>query len=59
MAKSAKVKTQAATASFLAEAQRVLALKIDERANKLGGYGPNGEVIYDGHPSGCPSGACR
>ena len=55
MAKSAKAETEAATSSFMAEAQRILALKIDERANRLGGYGPNGEVIYVGHPSGCPS----
>ena len=41
--------------AFEVEARRVLGLKIAHRANKLGGYGPASEVIYDGHPSGCPS----
>ena len=40
---------------FLLEAERVLNLAIAARVNRLGGYGPGGEVIYEGHPDGCPS----
>ena len=41
--------------AFVAEAMQVLALKVAHRVNRLGGYGPASEVIYEGHPSGCPS----
>ncbi len=41
--------------SFTTEAERVLGLQVEERTSGLGGYGPGGEVIYEGHPSGCPS----
>lgn len=40
---------------FQAEAIRVLDLPVAHRVNRLGGYGPDSEVIYEGHPSGCPS----
>ncbi len=40
---------------FLAEANRILSLKVVHRVNRLGGYGPASEVIYNAHPSGCPS----
>ncbi len=33
----------------------ILSLPVDCRVNELGGYGPSGEVIYTGHPRGCPS----
>lgn len=45
----------ASTTRFVREAERILALPISERVNALGGYGPDGEVVYDGHPAGCPS----
>lgn len=50
-----KARPEAAKPPFVAEAERILALKVDERTSRLGGYGPAGEVIYEGHPSGCPS----
>jgi len=40
---------------FVAEARHALGLKVAHRVSKLGGYGPASEVIYDGHPIGCPS----
>jgi hypothetical protein len=40
---------------FIREAERILDLTIAERVHGLGGYGPDGEIIYDGHPAGCPS----
>lgn len=41
---------------FFEEAtEYILSLQIDHRVNALGGYGPNGEVIYEAHPVGCPS----
>lgn len=43
------------TADFQQQAECVLDLPIAGRVNRLGGYGPDGEVIYDGHPDGCPS----
>jgi len=50
-----RTSTTAAKSSFLEQAQHILALQIDHRVNALGGYGPNGEVIYEAHPTGCPS----
>lgn len=44
-----------ARANFAQDAENILALKIAHRVNKLGGYGPAGEVIYENHPLGCPS----
>ncbi len=41
--------------SFEKEARRLLDLEIEARINNLGGYGPEGEVIYEQHPRGCPS----
>ena len=41
--------------AFNVEARHVLDLKIAHRVNRLGGYGSSSEVIYEGHPSGCPS----
>ena len=41
--------------SFAREAERILGLEIEARINALGGYGPDGEAIYEAHPSGCPS----
>lgn len=40
---------------FAAEAERIVDLPVAQRVNTLGGYGPAGEVVYDGHPAGCPS----
>ena len=40
---------------FIREAERILDLPVTERVNRLGGYGRDGEIIYDGHPDGCPS----
>ncbi len=40
---------------FASEAQSILDLPIQHQVNELGGYGPKGEVIYCGHPYGCPS----
>ena len=42
-------------ALFIQEAEQVLNLTVAARVNRLGGYGPGGEVIYEGHPDGCPS----
>lgn len=47
--------TTAIPESFSAQAERILALKPAFRVNRLGGYGAGSEVIYEGHPSGCPS----
>ncbi len=41
--------------NFKEEAEKILSLKVKSRVNSLGGYGPAGEVIYEKHPSGCPS----
>lgn len=41
--------------SFTKQAEEILALPIVARINRLGGYGPNGEAIYEDHPMGCPS----
>ncbi len=41
--------------NFQDEAEKILALKVKSRVNSHGGYGPTGEVIYEKHPSGCPS----
>ncbi len=41
--------------AFVCEALHVLDLKVAQRVNRLGGYGPHSEVIYEGHPFGCPS----
>ncbi|MFH1707507.1 MAG: hypothetical protein ABIF71_06285 [Planctomycetota bacterium] len=43
------------TAAFRARAEEVLDLAITHRVNRLGGYGPAGEVIYEAHPQACPS----
>ncbi len=40
---------------FQEEAERILDLKPAYLVNSLGGYGPESEAIYDGHPNGCPS----
>ena len=48
-------KAKSGSASFAAQAERILDLQIEWRINKLGGYGPEGEVIYEAHPPGCPS----
>ena len=41
--------------AFAREARRLLDLPVAHRVNALGGYGPDGEVIYEAHPPGCPS----
>ncbi len=41
--------------SFSKQCEQILSLDISHRVNALGGYGPNGEVIYENHPTGCPS----
>ena len=41
--------------AFSVEAERILKLKPAFRVNRLGGYGAASEVIYEGHPTGCPS----
>lgn len=43
------------TDTFEFEAEQILNAPVKHRANKLGGYGERGEVIYERHPSGCPS----
>ncbi len=48
-------RAKVAIPSFAKQAERILGLEIETRINKLGGYGPAGEVIYEGHPQGCPS----
>jgi len=48
-------KTPLQALSFARQAERILALRVAHRANRLGGYGPDGEVIYEAHPLGCPS----
>jgi len=40
---------------FHEQARRILDLPVDQHVNALGGYGPNGEVIYHAHPINCPS----
>ena len=42
-------------ALFMQEAESVLDIPVAARVNRLGGYGSGGEVIYEGHPDGCPS----
>jgi hypothetical protein len=37
------------------EAEKIMALRVAHRVNRLGGYGPESEVIYEGHPMNCPS----
>lgn len=44
-----------AAAAFRNEAECLLDLPVAARVNRLGGYGPCGEVIYEAHPHGCPS----
>ncbi|HHN46417.1 MAG TPA: hypothetical protein ENN09_03145, partial [Planctomycetes bacterium] len=41
--------------TFRDTAEQILNLEIEHRVNELGGYGSGGEVIYEAHPSGCPS----
>ncbi|OGJ90399.1 MAG: hypothetical protein A2268_13485 [Candidatus Raymondbacteria bacterium RifOxyA12_full_50_37] len=40
---------------MIKDAEYIFGLKIQDRVSKLGGYGPQGEVIYQSHPFGCPS----
>jgi hypothetical protein len=40
---------------FVADAEQILALPIECPVNELGGYGAQGEVIYETHPNACPS----
>ena len=40
---------------WLKESQRVWDMDVVHRVNALGGYGRDGEVIYESAPSGCPS----
>jgi len=47
--------TRATRASFEELAEGILSLEVEYRANRLGGYGLSGEVIYEAHPIGCPS----
>jgi glycosyl hydrolase family 36 len=51
----AKAKAKVAIPSFAKQARHILELEIDARINALGGYGPDGEAIYERHPDGCPS----
>ncbi|MCY3023861.1 MAG: hypothetical protein NTW87_33195 [Planctomycetota bacterium] len=48
-------KTRSQTVSFATQAERILALPVAHRVNRLGGYGPDGEVLYEAQPLGCPS----
>jgi len=41
--------------TFAQLAEKMLTLPILHRANRLGGYGPSGEVIYEHHPIACPA----
>lgn len=45
----------ARTLSFPNQARAILDLPVAHRVNDLGGYGPNGEVVYLRHPFSCPS----
>lgn len=40
---------------FADEAERLFGAEIADRVNEIGGYGKNGEVIYDAPPIACPS----
>ncbi|MEN6358013.1 MAG: hypothetical protein ABFD83_13125 [Armatimonadota bacterium] len=40
---------------FKNEAERLFGMEIADRVNKIGGYGKDGEVIYDAPPVACPS----
>ena len=48
-------RASAKRASFEEAAEGILSLEVEYRVNRLGGYGPNGEVVYEAHPMGCPS----
>jgi len=37
---------------FYEEAESILALQVDHRVGVIGGYGSDGEVIYENHPVG-------
>ena len=50
---SSSLKTNKKIFSILAESIRTA--QIAHRANRLGGYGANGEVIYESPPANCPS----
>jgi len=41
--------------AFILEAKNIIALPVSYPVNTLGGYGKNGEVIYERPPKGCPS----
>lgn len=41
--------------TFETIAANILALPMVHRVNRLGGYGPAGEVIYEAHPLACPT----
>ena len=41
--------------NFAKEAETILDLDASLKVNELGGYGPNGEVVYYAFPPGCPS----
>jgi hypothetical protein len=47
--------TRAKRASFEELAEGIISLEVEYRVNRLGGYGPSSEVIYEAHPIGCPS----
>lgn len=40
---------------FIRQTEKIRDLQIVHRVNSLGGYGPQGEVIYNAHPAPCPS----
>ena len=53
--KTSKSKLNPVQSEFVRQAEHVLGVPISHRVNRLGGYGPGLEVIYEAHPSGCPS----
>lgn len=46
---------KSARPTFANLAREIMSLPIAHRVNRLGGYGPDGQVIYEGHPAGAPS----
>ena len=49
------MKETAGNHMFATEAEYILSLETAHQVHSLGGYGTNGEVIYQAHPANCPS----
>lgn len=50
-----KGRVSLSTREFAREADAIFKLRLANRINTLGGYGPGDEVIYNDHPFGCPA----